>query len=1423
MLDRTERGAAAPKAEGDAPAKTSPAEADGGAAQAQSAELMGAVAPGGEALRATLKGHPQGVPYRAEMEARFGQDFSTVQAFLGEADDMARRGAHAAASGEIVAFAEASPAKERVAHELTHVVQARGGAAPKRGTTSSKGDAAEQEARAGTGAVREAPSAEVMLDAADTVNEARRRALEIKDALLDHWTEDEEKALRQIRGQSTLMLREIRAQYAAVTGGRVLENDFREYCNSRQYQEALSILWSQMSLEDRLRSNVEPGWLWNSANEEGILDVLRTASADQLAAAAQSPRVMRLLRDNLNDAEYYDARKLLTPNDLFDAVMERIRNAESWWNDDESAVYSVILDLNVGDRRRLWNENPRLFDFMSADEKQGVRRMCLGTEADALDERMRRATDGLGTDDDAVALVAQRTQEAAQRERVIGVALQTGARPDGQQLSAEETARLQQAQADLGGVQQNLLTVQRDAGGNIASDSFLGRLHGDVSEAEFQAFAGNMGASQYELAKQQILDAIGTFDDDEASINQAFERLVGAIELPEGQTAASLDPATRAQRQQAANAALRQRLWNDPDVQAALAHLNREERQVAADYAAADPYQIALHELADAYHGIDTDENRIFRIVTGMSAADRARLLTEQPRIWSTMMVGLTRQEAALVREAAETGRIPTDRALDLAMGGNLDGTDEEMIRQTFGALTDAERAQYRLGYWLHQEGQAPADATQQQALQAFRTLHARLEGELGDDDLQDAMDRLLGLPSPAELQTEEGRLMAAGILRHRMQDKQALSAGLADAFTDADETRDQSAAQLESAYQQAMTDGVITADELAVLAALDAQFAQRYAEHVQTVDLVRNVASTVAAVAVGVLVTVITGGTAGPAVGGLLAQYGAAALAGGVAAAAAKVGTAEAMAGDHYDAMSSEGAADAAAGFADGATAVLSAGLAARFTTFVGLSRGALASQVAAGALESTAEATAYVGRRVAGGAIQGALEGFLAGAVGELVLTMTDQQTWRQSVWDVVCNAGLALLRGGALGAATGGVMGGAAEALSAVLEVRRVPALLDRLDAAGISRADLEQMDVDVVQALGRAEQAAAGGNTQEARQILDGLRGKLSNEELVLARQAITGAAEADDDIARHVARVQQLNASGQLDRSGYHGTNSEMLGGLEQTDGQILSAEQLHQRNVQQVTGEGDAFSGASGRKQFISIGEGEAGLGTSLAYAEAGGNLNHYNVQRYTVPELEEEIARLRQVVDRFDELQIDVNGPIRQMGTKDKGQFVSQLEKLQAELDLRMMLPSNHPRRLGGAANIQNYPVLFEFDTTGLNVQSRPDVSAGSMLGGEAMAYDAIDLRERLLRAYVPMDQVAEVQTRLTGVLGHTNFEVIAIEALDALPEAGVVGSTRAATYQGLNQLQDTFIRIQVAYAEAVRSGQTVDAMFILERVFRQ
>ena len=89
------------------------------------------------------------IPYRAEMERRFGSDFSTVNVFRGAAGLLAPFGARAAAWPETVAFSSTTPSRTMVAHELTHVLQYRThpDSISSSASTARAGNHAEAEAR----------------------------------------------------------------------------------------------------------------------------------------------------------------------------------------------------------------------------------------------------------------------------------------------------------------------------------------------------------------------------------------------------------------------------------------------------------------------------------------------------------------------------------------------------------------------------------------------------------------------------------------------------------------------------------------------------------------------------------------------------------------------------------------------------------------------------------------------------------------------------------------------------------------------------------------------------------------------------------------------------------------------------------------------------------------------------------------------------------------------------------------------------------------------------------------------------------------------------------------------------------------------------------------------------------------------------
>lgn len=88
----------------------------------------------------------QTLPFLGEMEEAFGEDLSNVKVGLGQTD-LRDRGIRGTANGDHVAFADASPDRWMVAHEIAHVVQARhvGDRGP-RADANAEGSPAEAEA-----------------------------------------------------------------------------------------------------------------------------------------------------------------------------------------------------------------------------------------------------------------------------------------------------------------------------------------------------------------------------------------------------------------------------------------------------------------------------------------------------------------------------------------------------------------------------------------------------------------------------------------------------------------------------------------------------------------------------------------------------------------------------------------------------------------------------------------------------------------------------------------------------------------------------------------------------------------------------------------------------------------------------------------------------------------------------------------------------------------------------------------------------------------------------------------------------------------------------------------------------------------------------------------------------------------------------
>ena len=346
----------------------------------------------------------------------------------------------------------------------------------------------------------------------------------------------------------------------------------------------------------------------------------------------------------------------------------------------------------------------------------------------------------------------------------------------------------------------------------------------------------------------------------------------------------------------------------------------------------------------------------------------------------------------------------------------------------------------------------------------------------------------------------------------------------------------------------------------------------------------------------------------------------------------------------------------------------------------------------------------------------------------------------------------------------------------------------------------------------------------------------LAAELPPEELAALRDSIrtrgrvtpanTAGMKQEQVIEFHKKRLVALREIGDLDQMTYHGSGSSMIDGLAKTDGQILPAAELERQGLTPKTGEGSKYTGQGGPKEFVSVGEGESGMGTAMAYADATKSMSHYNPQLLSDVELSANIKRLEYVEANFDSVKNEVNRDsyFGSFGVREKKHFSEELQKLQREATRRVKLPPDSPVRKGGSMTADNHPILFEFDMSNVNIKPVPrmGVKKGGMLGGEASVNGAIDLKATVRRVYVPAEHIQEVEQKLAQVLGHHDFEVIAMEAVDRLPSPGVLGSSRAATYKNMVELEKQAAAAERTYATAIREGRPVTIELLLQEMTR-
>ena len=961
-------------------------------------------------------------------------------------------------------------------------------------------------------------------------------AVNLKKHLRSGATEDEEAALDEIRGQSTEVLLYAHHFYKVLTEHK-LEQDFEDLTSASQFKEAMRILRHVIPLWDLLRLEVNVGWFWDTENEGPMLLILETADAGQIARARAGDfeGLTDWLWARLSVREYYQARKHLIPgwdgigavpadyeDELFAVAVHCVKNATWALNDDENHVYNIVIDLPREYRERLWLSNHTAFSYIDGyDEDDSANYakgkdwtpekgteiytmwiLCWGTDAEMFNERMDRAVTGWGTYDEDLENVVNKVG-AAQKDEARLIALKEAHEKSNYTLlTADDYAEVLKRLEELGGIQSNLLTYGESnlTHDNRGDESFLEMIEGDVSEGEYKQFSVDSGVSSYEQAKYIILNSLHWYNDEEQDIYEAFE----LISDPE----------------------LRAALLEDEDIKNALGDLTpggvdsvnkltEEEKEILQNYVAGDTFEIAMQKLEEAFYGMDTDEEGIFKVLLLMSEEDRKKLHDnkDEPAIWKRIQTTWWISQATLdiIDYIVEHGTVPMELSIDWTF--DFFGEEDEMFDVMFEFMSKEDRFKYRLGYWLTQSG-SPMHPDfvsmddQMAAYNAFVSLNEQMEEEMGSDDLQANIDKLLDIPTAKEFENKYGRQMAADIYMYRIEKKDAIrdaDYAIGTWFSDADDISEAAGIVFYGAYEEYRISGGETSQlELLQLAFLSNIFQEKYDDYVETSEIVAKVASTIAAVIVALVIAIASVGSLSPeafaSLGAYLSAMWGPAVGGLIASGMTKVIVSESIAGEHYDVFSTEGLTDFTVAGADAFFTIISAGigrlLTNGFTALTGIAGPELSSAATQLAFGTANRTLQQWGKGVAFGAMEGMIEGAFGGVFSHIVLTALDEQTWRRGLWDALLTFGQSAFKGLWTGAVLGGGLGGLVGGSYTLFQLARFRKIVDKLRLKGMTDDAFSTLDERQLNALNRVNRALEDGDKLEAKRIFDEMAGGLN---------------------------------------------------------------------------------------------------------------------------------------------------------------------------------------------------------------------------------------------------------------------------------------------------------------------------------------
>ena len=1043
-------------------------------------------------------GQPLDRGVRARMEPLYRTDFARVRVHTGSEAAHAARSldAHALTVGADIAFAagrfapETQAGQRLLAHELAHVVQGRSASPP--GTVSRQADPAAVDASAVTAIadkVRDNDVAGVVTELSRHRGEPSLGALrtQVGTAIgqrLERWLLSKGRRSEAVTAARGLSL--VSAALPVVGApAAVLAEILPTGQDAQRAEQGIRILWPVLSLLEKLEL-LDEGW---RELEQGQLDVIRNASQVERQQAAREPARLNPIYAHMDPKEEFQARKLIdsSPDKLYEAADRLLARSPGFFHDEEDAIFDAMLELRPTRRRAFFTEHTlALTHLFSTARFKLMESLCTGTEAQALIARLREATEGriddmtavAATVDRAVALLRERAELRATIDTLPALA------------RAEAQARLDELR-DL----DDLLRFNRVGGGQLRGTTFLGML--SDARADPSAFAADAARlaqfvprdqarqTAFEIAKQRILLA----GSDVGAIQAALVGLhAPAPATPAEGGASARSPAAA----QAEDERLRREVLADPAVAAVIQRLTGSDRMMVDSTVRADAFDAKLGDLNDALVGAAW--GRFFRLVLEISRNDEwnRRFRDTAPDPFGTY-ANVHGDQRRIMETILRTKRVPL--ADMLTFFGFFTGGIEGFVLSVED-IDEDDRSRLRQGYALTTHPPiGPPTQAQNASVEAYRDFESQLRRAYGagTESYQHALWAVLGsVPTEDDWATGEGRFRAAQLMYDQEQARLALSRGVAQYFTEADETMDVAAREFAARFEPLRPRGTLGAVDLAALSALHERFLGRASEFTEASNAISDMAGMVAATVAGIVVVAATGGAATPAV------IAAAAAAG----AGSRVVTKDMFGGAYADV----GARDVLLGAVDGALAVAGASLATKGARLVGLGGHALTAGAARVGGEVAAEASEVAGRsgvtlarRVAGSAVEAALDGAFSGAISDAFSTMTSPGTWRRGVWRGLVQVGESALVAGLTGLVTGGLVGAALPVVGAGLS-----RISEAIAMRGIE-STLTRVGPGALETLGAARRAATGGDVAQVNRLLGELEKHLSAAELRTLRR------------------------------------------------------------------------------------------------------------------------------------------------------------------------------------------------------------------------------------------------------------------------------------------------------------------------------